>query len=76
MVRSRAANIRWAYEPDRKAATGPARQAFLARFEKLVDPDGRLSPEERAKRAASLRRAHMQELSLRSAKARRRKAAS
>lgn len=36
---------------DSRAHTEPAREAFLARFEKEVDPTGALSPEERARRA-------------------------
>ncbi|SVE22931.1 uncharacterized protein METZ01_LOCUS475785, partial [marine metagenome] len=35
-----------------KTNTGPATRAAMRRFEKQVDPDGTLSPEERAKRAA------------------------
>lgn len=66
-----AANARWAVTADRAAATAKARQAALDRFDKLVDPDGVLSPEDRAKRAASARRAHMQKMALASAKARR-----
>jgi len=65
-----AANTRWAGTTDRAAATAKARQAAIDRFDKLVDPDGVLPPEERAKRAASARRAHMQKMALASAKAR------
>jgi hypothetical protein len=54
-----AANTRWAFEPDRRAATSAATAGFLAKFEKEVDPDGLLSPEERTKRAKNLMRAHM-----------------
>lgn len=54
-----ASNTRWAFEPDRAKATRPGTSAFLAKFEALVDPDGRLSPDERAKRANNLLRAHM-----------------
>jgi hypothetical protein len=42
-----AAEISWARTPDRTARTRPAREAFLKRFEKEVDPDGTLSPQER-----------------------------
>lgn len=55
----RAALIRWAMTPDRTAATDAARRASLARFEKLVDPDGTLTPQQRAEGAARLRKAHM-----------------
>jgi hypothetical protein len=66
-----AANIGWAFTQDRSARTAPARRAAFAKFEKLVDPDGVLSVAERAKRAESLRKAHLQRMALRSAKARR-----
>lgn len=49
-----------------------ARQAFLDRFERQVDPDGILDPAERARRAESAKRAHFLRLSLKSARARRR----
>lgn len=65
------AHERWAQVDDRKAATAPARKAFLDRFERQVDPDGTLDPAERARRADSARKAHMTRLALRSAKARR-----
>jgi hypothetical protein len=57
--------------------TAPARQAFLNRFEREVDPDGRLDPVERARLAGHARREHMQRLamaSVRSSAARKRKA--
>lgn len=44
----------------------------MAKFEREVDPDGVLSPEERARRAEHLRKAHFQRLALKSARARRR----
>ena len=43
----------------------------MARFEREVDPDGTLSPDERARRAESKRRAYFQRLALKSARARR-----
>ncbi len=55
-------------------STEAARAAFDQRFLKEVDPDGTLEPAERAKRAASLRKAYFARLSLQAAKARRRKA--
>jgi hypothetical protein len=70
-----AAHASWARTIDRSARTGPARQAALDRFERQVDPDGRLSIEERAKRAASARKAYFTGLALRSARARRRRLA-
>lgn len=68
-----ASNTRWAFEPDRTAATQAARTAFMQRFERQVDPDGLLSPAERARRAENLRRAHFARLALKSAESRRRK---
>ena len=45
---------------DGRDATQPARSAFMARFERQVDPDNQLDPVERAKRAGRARRAHFQ----------------
>jgi hypothetical protein len=57
-----AAEISWARTADRTARTRPARQAFLAKFEKEVDPDGKLPPEDRARRANHALRAYMLQL--------------
>lgn len=65
------AHAKWAGTPDRTAATANARQAFLERFERQVDPDGRLIPAERARRAESARKAYFAGLALKSARARR-----
>ena len=54
-----------------KTNTGPARQAFIAKFEKEVDPDGILSPAERARRAEHARKAHFYRMALKSAQSRR-----
>ncbi|MDH4283496.1 MAG: hypothetical protein OEV36_12635, partial [Myxococcales bacterium] len=54
--------------------TGPARAAFHTKFEREVDPEGILAPEERARRADYARRAHMSRLALASAVARQRRA--
>lgn len=70
-----AAHVKWAECPDRTAATASARQAFHDRWEKLVDPEGKLDPVERARRAASAKSAHYARMALRSAQARRRKTA-
>jgi len=43
----------------------------MARFEREVDPDGTLPPEERARRAEHKRKAYFARLALKSAKARR-----
>ncbi len=56
---------------DPVAHTAPARQAFLDRFEREVDPDGTLPPAERARRAEHARKAYFTRLALASAKARR-----
>jgi hypothetical protein len=66
-----AANTGWAFTEDRSARTAPARRAAFAKFEQAVDPDGVLPAEERARRAENLRRAHLQQMALRSAKVRR-----
>ena len=58
---------------DAQKTTTAARAAFLARFEAEVDPDGRLSPEERRRRAEHARSAYFTRLALASAKARRSK---
>ncbi len=66
-----AAHESWANTADPSARTEPARQALLGRFESQVDPDGVLSPEERARRAGHARKAYFARLALRSAQARR-----
>lgn len=63
----------WARTENRSARTAPARKAALDRFERMVDPDGELTPEERARRAEHARKAHFKRLALKSAKARRRR---
>ena len=70
-----AAHTRWAACEDRTAATAAATKASLGRFERQVDPDGTLPPEERAKRAESAKKAYMAKIQLAAAKARRQKAA-
>ena len=49
--------------------------AFMAKFEVQVDPEGVLTPAERARRAEHARKAHMARLALKSSRARPRKAA-
>lgn len=58
---------------DSTVHTQPARRAFLARFEDQVDPDRSLPPAERTRRAEHAKRAHMQALAMKSAKARSRR---
>ena len=55
---------------DSREITAPARRAFMARFEREVDPAGALTPEERARRADMARKAYFTRLAYRSAKAR------
>lgn len=50
--------------------TQKAREGFLAKFEREVDPEGKLSPEERRKRALHARSAFMYRIALRSQKRR------
>jgi hypothetical protein len=50
--------------------TEAARAAFLSKFEREVDPDGTLSPDERSRRAAAARRLHFTRLALASSRAR------
>jgi hypothetical protein len=61
------AEVSCARTHDRTARTRPARETFLKRFEKEVDPDGTLPPEERRERAEH---AYMLQLAKRSAAAR------
>jgi hypothetical protein len=56
---------------DGRELTAPAREAFLSRFEREVDPDGVLSPDERRRRAGHARAAHMARIARLSAIARR-----
>jgi hypothetical protein len=50
--------------------TGPATVAQLSRFERQVDPDGTLPPDERARRARHALIAYMSSLSLKASRAR------
>jgi len=68
-----AAHTKWANTSDPSAATADARKAFLNHFERQVDPDGVLPPEERGRRAEHARRAHMARMALASSKARARR---
>lgn len=65
------AHASWAKTSDPAARTRPARDAFLARFEREVDPEGVLPDDERERRAVSARRAYMARLALKSAAKRR-----
>lgn len=74
LARAIGAHTLWAKVEDRTAHTAPARKAFMDRFEREVDPDGKLSPEERGKRAENARKAYFARLALKSKKARQKKA--
>lgn len=50
----------------------PGREAFLGSFELAADPEGTLDPQERARRAEHLKKAHFTRMALASAKKRRR----
>ena len=68
-----AAHLLHAQISDPAEHTAPARAAFLSRFEREVDPDGVLDPEERARRAEHAKKAYFLKLALASRKARARK---
>jgi len=70
-----AAHISWANTDDRAGRTEKARAAFRSSFEDQVDPERKLPPAERARRAEHLRGAHYARLALASARARRARAA-
>jgi len=57
------------YDP--RDTTAAARAAFLDRFEREVDPDGKLGIEERQRRAEAARKVYFTRMALRSAQARR-----
>ena len=61
----------WARTADPSARTEPTRRALLDCFERQVDPDGVLSPAERARRAGHAREGYFARLALQSAQARR-----
>lgn len=67
------AYTRWANTDDRSMATWPARKAFEDKFDREVDPEGKLTPKERAKRAGFARKAYYQRLAMKSVQARRRR---
>jgi hypothetical protein len=52
---------------DSETMVGPAHAGFRRRFERLVDPEGRLDPAERTRRAERARRAYMLALAEKSA---------
>jgi hypothetical protein len=58
---------------DSRALTRHARNAFLEKFVREVDPEGRLPEAERFRRAEQARRAHFLRLAIASAAARRKR---
>lgn len=68
-----AAHTRWGNTDDTLAAIAKMRQAGMDRFERQADPDGALSPQVRARKAANLRTAFYLRLSAAGVKARARK---
>jgi hypothetical protein len=70
-LRARLAALeRWAQTSNRTEATAPARAAAANRWERQVDPDGKLPAAVRAKLADSAQRAYFTRLALRSSVAR------
>jgi hypothetical protein len=66
-----AAHISWTNTADRAARTAKARAAAMDRFDRQVDPEGKMAPAERAKRAESARKAHYARMAYNSVRARR-----
>lgn len=64
-----------ASEADRRDMTAAARKAFADRWERQVDPDGVLTPDERARRAEHAKAVHFHRMALKSARARRKRQA-
>jgi hypothetical protein len=72
-LRSRmAAHKSWAQTTDRTERTRPGREAFMRRFEDQVDPERKLPPAERLRRADQVRQAYFIDLAFRSSRARQR----
>jgi hypothetical protein len=69
-LRARLAAYALHAQNDPRETTANARAAFLARFDREVDPEGLLEPDERRRRAEQARRAYFARLSLAAVKAR------
>jgi hypothetical protein len=74
-LRARLAAYAMHAQHDARETTANGRTAFLARFEREVDPDSALDPTERRRRAEQARRAYFTRLSLTAVKAKRAKPA-
>jgi len=68
-----AAHSSWAKTANRRARTQPGSQALLAKLAAEVDPDGLMSPEDRAKAVENAKSAYFSRLAMRAAAARRSK---
>lgn len=71
---SRSGGYARAAKHDSRTVLEPARQAWVSKWEREVDPSLELDPAERARRAKAAMRAYMTELARRSARARRKRA--
>jgi hypothetical protein len=69
-LRARLAAYALHAQHDPRETTANGRAAFLARFDREVDPEGVLEPDERRRRAEQARRAYFARLSLAAVKAR------
>jgi len=74
-LRARLAAYALHAQRDPRETTANGRAAFLARFDREVDPEGLLEPDERRRRAEQARRAYFARLSLAAIKARQAKRA-
>ena len=74
-LRARLAAYALHAQHDARETTANGRAAFLARFDREVDPEGLLEPDERRRRAEQARRAYFARLSLAAVKARQAKRA-
>jgi len=70
-LRSRIAAFTLHATHDPRQTTKAARDAFLARFERQVDPDNNLPEPERRRRAEAARKAYFAALAFKSSKSRR-----
>lgn len=71
VIQARAAAYQsWANTSDWQERTSPARQGFMARFIRQVDPDGLLRAEERQRRAQAAMHSYMCQLALKSSRSR------
>lgn len=73
-LRSRMAAYALHATHDPRETTKAGRAAFLARFERQVDPDGVLPDHERRRRADAAKKAYFTALALKSSRARHRRA--